>query len=234
MRITRRELRQLIFEMTKKRKPRKKAKPKVSASLAALPKVTSDVGVILTKEDYNANKRKMDSFGLQVARFNHSKPVPIYRIVDANEFNIHIPKAGGIISGGSFQPGEEGAFGASFGFDPVQLILDFAKGPRPHLKGKNYLIHIPDANGLLFANMELTYDKGGFRSDFGLSGGSTNSPYRSSIGSRLKTGISLPHNFTIPPDLCHGVLGCQMVVDTTAVGALFYEIDAAGNVTLIN
>ena len=226
MKITRKQLRQLIYEM---------AKPTALALInpSNLPKVESDVGVVLTPEDYKANKKKMGA-GLQVARFAHSAPVPLYRILDEAEFNIHIPRAGGVISGGIFQPEEERMFGASFGFDPVQLINDFAKGQQvTHLhSGNNYLVQIPDANGLPFGNMELTYDTGGFRQGFGLSGGSRTSPYKSSFGASLKKGMKvnkdLPYNFTVPPDMCHGLLGCQMIIDAKQVGAKFYQINSKG------
>lgn len=230
MRITRRHLRNLIVEMAGKRK-----QPQAMAlmSLNSLPKVSGDIGVVLTADDYAANKKKMSNLGLQIARFAHSSVIPLYRIVDAEEFNNHIPASGGVISGGTFQPDEERAFGASFGFDPVQLVKNFAQGSGPeHLhSGNNYLIQIQDANGLMFANMELTYDKRGFRDDFGLSGGSKNSPYKSSFGSKLKPRIKLPFSFTVPQDMCHGVLGCQMIVDTKSVKALYYQIDSRGDLT---
>jgi hypothetical protein len=66
-----------------------------------------------------------------------------------------------------------------------------------------------------------------------LTGGSKNSPYKSSIGPKLKRGIKLksPYKFTIPYDMCHGVLGCQMIVDTKTVNARYYQIDTRGNLT---
>lgn len=235
MKITRKQLRKLIIEMARRRSRKRKSSIRVGSVLAGLPKITSDVGVVLTQEDYNSNKNKMDMHGLQIARFNHSAPVPIYRIVNSEEFNKYIPASGGIISGGIFQPDMEAAFGASFGFDPVQLVTEFAKGrKRPHLHGQNYLIYIPDANGLVFANMELTYDKRGIRNSVGLLGGSESSPYASVYGSKLKKGVKLPYSFTIPPDMCHAAFGCQMIVNAKTVNNICYQISPSGDLTQIN
>jgi len=221
MKLTKQKLYRLIQETMNEAK---------AISVKSLPVVQGEIGVVLTKADYDKNKSKM--FGIQVARFDHSGPVPLYRIIDEEEYNVHIPAAGGKITGGDFQPMEEKDFGASFGFDPKLLLGDFAGGQRKHLKKQNYLVYIPDANGMMFANMELTHDKYSMRGDAGLKGGSKTSPYKGSMSNKLKKK-KLPHKFTIPDDLCHPIFGCQMVVDTKAAGAIFYKIGSGGSLTQV-
>ena len=204
-------------------------------NVKSLPVVKGKIGVVLTQADYDSNLSKMEN-GIQVARFDHSAPVPLYRIINEEEYSVHIPKAGGKITGGDFQPGAEKAFGASFGFDPKLLLKNFAgKGTRKHLsKGGvgNYLVYVPDANGMMFANMELTHQKNlALRPSFGLNVASTNSPYKGVSDNRLKNKIKLPYKFTIPDDLCHPTLGCQMVLDIKKAKAKIYKIGPRGTLT---